>query len=220
MMQCAIPISAQRHSLALLVVLALCVCANALAQTTTPHPNQSEKSLAATTLPAIAAPKWDELSPSQQNALMPLKLRWDELGEGQRRKWIAIVKNFASLSAEDQQKVQDRMASWASLNPAQRERARENFANSKLAAPTDKTGSWEEYMALPSEEREKLASQAMKKRPSAAKKPKTSPTATHPSLFPSPASTAGTPWGQSQQMRGNLRDWLNPNTLLPLDPEQ
>lgn len=177
-----------------------------------------DKTLIDAALPALGAPKWEELTSTQQAALEPLKSRWNELGEGHRRKWVAIVKNFANLSAEDQQKVQERMTSWASLNPAQRERARENFASSKRAAPTDKTGSWEEYLALPSEEREKLAAQAGKKRPSAAKATKpVAPTLPPPS---SPEMSSGTPWTRAQQMRGNLRDWIDPQTLLPIAPKQ
>lgn len=126
---------------------------------------------------------------------------------------MAIVKNFAKLPPADQTKIQERMAAWASLKPIERERARENFASSKLAQPATKIGSWEEYQALPQEERDKLASLAPKKRLGAAKAPKPvttksppvpSPTPPHP--FPSPSE------------RGELRNLIAPNTLLPNNP--
>ncbi|MDT8992242.1 DUF3106 domain-containing protein [Curvibacter sp. APW13] len=199
----------------ILLGLTLCVSLEVAAQS--PDSSVAGGATARTALPAIGAPRWDELTPPQQSALAPLQPRWNELGEGHRRKWIAIVKNFASLSSVDQQKVQERMASWASLDAAQRERARENFANSKLAPPANKAGTWEEYLALPTEEREKLAAQAGKKRPSAAKNPKPNPV-TSPALLHAPQAAVGTPWSQAQQLRGNLRDWLDPNTLLPIAP--
>ncbi|TXH90768.1 MAG: DUF3106 domain-containing protein [Rhodoferax sp.] len=163
------------------------------------------------TLPTITALQWSELDPSQQRALHPLQNHWGELSDVQRRKWVAIVKNFSKLTSTDQAKIQERMATWASLKPIERERARENFANSKIAEPATKMGSWEEYQALPQEEREKLASLASKKRPSAAKTPKPvakTPTAPVPPPPPHPfPSTAE---------RGELRNLITPNTLLPI----
>lgn len=207
----------QRTSMVLLALL-LAASLHTMAQSS--GSVVADKPLLGTGLPTLEAPRWEELSPAQQVALEPLKSRWNELGEGHRRKWVAIVKNFANLSAEDKFKVQDRMTSWASLNPAQRERARENFANSKRAAPTDKAGSWEEYLALPSEEREKLAAQASKKRPSAAKTPKPTTAKALPVPPPAPQINGSTPWIQAQQLRGNLQDWINPHTLLPISPKQ
>lgn len=167
---------------------------------------------AATTnvLPTITAPpQWNGLDPGQQQALYPLKDSWFELSDVQRRKWIAIVKNFPKLAPEDQAKVQKRMSAWAALKPIERERARENFANSKLIHPSTKTDSWEEYRALPQEEREKLASQTTKKRPSAAKNPKT-PVPTSPSGAPTPPHALPT-----ADERSNLRNLITPDTLLP-----
>lgn len=160
-------------------------------------------------LPAIAAPQWSDLDSIQQQALSPLQKNWTELSDVQRRKWIAIIKNFSKLAPADQVKIQERMAAWASLKPIERERARENFASSKLAQPSTKMGSWEEYQALPQEERDKLASLAPKKRPGAAKNPKpgtkssNTPPPTPPHPYPSPAE------------RGDLRNLIAPNTLLP-----
>lgn len=168
---------------------------------------------AANVLPAIAAPQWSELEPAQQQALHPLKSKWSELSDVQRRKWIAIVKNFPKLPPADQAKVQERMSAWATLKPIERERARENFTNSKLTPSLSKAGSWEEYQALPKEERDKLASQAPKKRAGAAK---TAKPVTQNTIYPHPApphalSTPG-------EQRSNLRNLIAPNTLLPRNP--
>lgn len=182
--------------------------ATALAQ---PSPTPAAPSTPdSVTLPAITALQWSDLDPSQQRALHPLQNHWTELSDVQRRKWVAIVKNFSKLAPADQAKIQERMAAWASLKPIERERARENFASSKIAQPATKIGSWEEYQALPQEEREKLASLAAKKRPSAAKNPK--PIAKSP---PTPVPPPPPHPFPSAADRGELRNLIAPNTLLP-----
>lgn len=191
-----------------LVQLGLCICTPwAWAQPTAPSAPTTTPSVV---LPTISAPsQWKDLEPGQQQALYPLKNSWPELSDVQRRKWIAIVKNFPKLTPEDQAKVQERMSAWAALKPIERERARENFASSKLAQPSAKAGSWEEYRALPQEERDKLASQNIKKRPGAAKNPK----------LPPPTSLSGVPTPPhappASEERSNLRNLITPETLLP-----
>lgn len=166
-------------------------------------------------IPTMTAPsQWSELDHTHQQALAPLKNNWPELSDIQRRKWIAIVKNFSSLKPEDQTKLQERMTVWATLNPQERERARENFANSKLTKPSGKTDSWEEYRALPQIERDKLASQTNKKRPSAAKTPK-----------PIPKTALSSTFGHlhalpSTEERNDLRNLIAPDTLLPRTLQQ
>lgn len=189
-----------------LVQFGLCICTTvASAQAILPATPTPASNL----LPTIAAPQWSDLNPVQQQALHPLKNSWSELSDVQRRKWIAIVKNFPKLTPEDQAKMQERMSAWAALKPIERERARENFASSKLTQPSAKAGSWEEYRALPQEERDKLASQTTKKRPSAAKTPKIIP----------PASLGGAPTPPhalpATEERSNLRNLITPDTLLP-----
>lgn len=165
-------------------------------------------------LPAIVALQWTDLDPSQQQALHPLQSHWGELSDVQRRKWVAIVKNFSKLTATDQAKIQERMAAWASLKPIERERARENFASSKIAQPSTKMGSWEEYQALPAEEREKLASLAAKKRQGAAKHPK--PVAAMPPTTSAPPPVPHA--SPSLAERSELRNLIAPHTLLPHHP--
>lgn len=187
-----------------LIQFGLCICTTTVCAQSTPL---TTPTAAANVLPTIAAPsQWKDLDPGQQQALYPLKNSWSELSDVQRRKWIAIVKNFPKLTPEEQARVQERMSAWAALKPIERERARENFASSKLTHPSTKAGSWEEYRALPQEEREKLASQTTKKRPSAAKTPHT----------PLPASLPTPPHAlPTADERSNLRNLIAPDTLLP-----
>lgn len=191
-----------------LVHLGLCICANiAFAQSIPPPLSPSPVGI----LPSIASPsQWGDLDSAQQNALHPLQSKWAELSDIQRRKWIAIVKNFPKLRPDEQAKLQERMSAWAALNPQDRERARENFANSKASAPSTKTGSWEEYRALPQEERDKLAFQNNKKRPSAAKSPKPTPNSSA-----GEAPTTPHPPLAAAEERRDLRNQITPNTLLP-----
>lgn len=195
-----------------LAQLVLCICTNdALAQSNPSNGSQGPISA----LPSISAPaRWSDLDAAQQQALYPLRDSWADLSDIQRRKWIAIVKNFPKLKPEDQAKLQERMSAWAALAPQERERARENFANSKLTKPTNKADSWEAYRALPQEERDKLASQATKKRPGAAKTPKPPPPAPlgETTLVPRTPPTA--------DERSDLRNLITPDTLLPRARQQ
>lgn len=189
-----------------LIQICMCICASTVFAQPTPLPTP-----ATDVLPPMVAPSlWSDLDPGQRQALHPLKNSWSELSDIQRRKWIAIVKNFPKLPPEDQAKVQERMSAWAALTPNERERARENYASSKLAQPSTKVGSWEEYRALPQEERDKLASQTTKKRPSAAKKTKPQPVIAALNGSPTPPHTPPV-----TEERSNLRNLVTPSTLLP-----
>lgn len=183
-----------------------CVSASAQIGTKSPAPAPAPASV----IPQIAAPGWNELSQDQQSALLPLQKAWPDLSDGQRRKWIAVIKNFGKLSSQDQVKIQDRMEDWAALKPSERERARENFATAKLAPAGSKAGSWDEYQALPQDERDRLAAQALAKKPRAGKSGKAlviSPP------VQAPSAPANYP---VQPTRGELRALLSPATLLPI----
>lgn len=191
------------------VVLSLAIALSSA----TLYAQTSENTSAASTsvIPSIAPPAWSELSADQQSALRPLKKTWTELSDVQRRKWIAVIKNFNKLSAQDQEKIQDRMEDWASLKPSERERARDNFASAKLTPLGNKSGRWEEYQALPQDERNRLAAQTTEKKPRAAKSHKTAPKIT---TQPVPSAPANYPF---QPAQGDLRMLLTPSTLLPLN---
>jgi len=105
------------------------------------------------------------------------------------------------------------MEDWAALKPSERERARDNFASAKLAPSGSRAGSWEEYQALPQDERDKLAAQATVKKPRAAKSRKAiSP----PPPLPAPSPREIYP---REPARGELRSLLDPATLLPLQSQ-
>jgi hypothetical protein len=110
----------------------------------------------------VTSPLWRELSPSQQQALVPLAAHWDTLSEPHKRKWIALSANFPKMSGEEQAKLHSRMTEWVSLSPQQRTIARLNYGATQKLSPDDKKAKWEAYQALPPEEKKKLAAKAAK----------------------------------------------------------
>ena len=121
------------------------------------------KPLATTPAKATASGQsWAELTPTQQQALMPLASSWNTgMSEAQRRKWLKISKNFPSLSPQEQAVMYSRMKEWVSLTPQQRAQARLNFGKtrelSKQLPSEEKKTKWQAYQALSAEEKQKLA---------------------------------------------------------------
>jgi hypothetical protein len=107
-------------------------------------------------------PLWVELTPAQQQALVPLAPKWDTLSESQKRKWLALSQNFPKMSGAEQDKLHSRMTEWVALSPQQRTTARLNFGQTQQLSPDDKKAKWEAYQALPPEEKKKLAAKAAK----------------------------------------------------------
>jgi hypothetical protein len=129
------------------------------------------------------SPLWSELTPPQQQALGPLAGTWPTISEAQKRKWVVISKSYGRLPPAEQEKLHSRMTEWVALSPQQRTQARLNFAESKQLSADDKKAKWEEYQALPPEQKRKLAAGAA----SAAKPP-----ATAAAIKPVPAQKMAT----------------------------
>jgi Protein of unknown function (DUF3106) len=122
---------------------------------------------------SVSRPSWVELSPKQQQALMPLASSWDTtLSEPQKRKWLEISRNYPSLPPEGQATLHSRMNEWIALSPEQRAQARLNFATtkelSKQLTPEQKKAKWQTYQALSPEEKRKLAEANANAKPSGA----------------------------------------------------
>jgi hypothetical protein len=152
---------------------------------------------------------WKSLSAEQRTALRPLASLWPTLRPDHQRKWIALAHNFNRLSADEQSTLQGRMSEWARLTPSQRTQARLNFGEVRRVPADEKRAKWEEYQALPAEERERLANDRPKPPVSAA-----------PALRPVPADrivrpTAAGPGLARTPDAGNPLAPVNRNTLLP-----
>lgn len=126
--------------------------------------NTAGKPAASKTLPIASKPSWTDLTPLQQQTLMPLSNSWASLSEAHKRKWLQISKNYASLPAEGQATMHGRMSEWATLSSQQRSEARLNFGKTKelsrQLSPEEKKAKWETYQALSPEEKQKLAAKA------------------------------------------------------------
>ncbi|MCL1962285.1 MAG: DUF3106 domain-containing protein, partial [Desulfovibrionaceae bacterium] len=125
--------------------------------------------------PPAGSVGWSTLTAEQRNALNPLAGLWPTLQPDHQRKWMALAHNFNRMSPGEQSTLQGRMAEWAKLSAAQRTQARLNFGEARRLPADEKRAKWEEYQALPANERERLA----KDRP----KP---PVSAAPALRPAP----------------------------------
>ncbi|RJG06389.1 DUF3106 domain-containing protein [Noviherbaspirillum cavernae] len=109
-------------------------------------------------------PFWTDLTPVQQQALMPLAGEWDKLEPARKTKWLAIGNKFASMTPDEQQRVQERMREWLKLTPEQRRIARESYSRAKKLNPDQKSAEWEQYQQLSDEQKKKLAADAASKK--------------------------------------------------------
>lgn len=193
-----------RHSLpAFTIALATLLVTPALAQ---PAPNR-------TAAPTAGALAWAQLSAEQRTALQPLAALWPTLQPEHQRKWIALAHNFERMAPHEQATLQSRMNEWAQLTPAQRTRARLNFGEARTVPADEKRSKWEEYQALPAEERDRLARE--QPRP---------PAGAAPALRPAPPGrivrppTPVPPPGATAAPDARRQVPLDRNTLLPRQP--
>ena len=188
-----------------LLLFAVLLAAPALAQ-----PAQAEANLEL----AAGGVTWNSLTAEQKRALKPLSSQWRGLSPDQQRKWIALTHNFSRMSPEEQETLQGRMGEWAQLTPAQRTQARMNYYEVRRVPADEKRAKWEEYQALPAEERERLAGDRPKPpagvAPALRQTPRTR--VLRPGDSANPSAVATSP--------GTLRPSVpvNRNTLLPQPP--
>jgi hypothetical protein len=159
-----------------------------------------------------AKPKWQELTPEQQQSLKPLAANWASIGEAQKRKWLALSKNYPALPPAEQAKLRGRMTEWVALSQQERTQARLNFAETKKLSPTEKAATWQAYQALSPEEKQKLAAKAVPKPTGAAAAVK--PVAPQ-KLAVGPVPRHGAK--HSQEVVSSTRS-VDTNTLLPRPP--
>lgn len=113
----------------------------------------------------MVRPLWNELTPTQQQALAPLASEWDKLDNFRKHKWLAIGNKFTKMTPEEQQRIQERMRDWVTLTPEQRRVARESYVRTKKLDSDQKSAHWEKYQQLSEEQKKKLAAGATAKKP-------------------------------------------------------
>lgn len=193
---------------ALLLTLTVVLAVPALAQ-----PASGRAPAAAQATGGVA---WAELNAEQRTALRPLAALWPKLPTEHQRKWIALAHNFERMAPDEQATLQSRMAEWARLTPAQRTRARLGFGEVRQVPADEKRAKWEEYQALPAEERDRLARE--QPRPPAGAAPALRPAP--PSRIVRPAVPAPAPDAGTLALPNPARPGVpvDRNTLLPQAP--
>jgi|UPI00035EC65F hypothetical protein len=112
---------------------------------------------------STGGPRWNALTPAQQEALAPLRREWNRLDGSRKRKWLEIAERFPHMSEDEQRRVHQRMLEWVQLSPQQRTLARINYFQSLQDVPaTERLSRWETYQSLSAEERQALAAKARK----------------------------------------------------------
>lgn len=138
----------------LLVAVACLICApGAWAQASA----QSRPVPAQTTTDAIP---WASLTPGQKNALKPLQAEWSRIDGASQSKWVEIANRLPTMPPAERARVQNRMTEWTKLTPRERGQARMNFREAQQVPAQERKAKWEEYKALPPEQRKQLAARA------------------------------------------------------------
>lgn len=105
-------------------------------------------------------PEWQSLTPAQRAALAPLERDWSSIDAARKEKWLDIAARFPSMSAAERQRIQARMTEWARLSPKERGEARLHYQELRQLSPAERQARWEQYQALPPDQRRELAARA------------------------------------------------------------
>ena len=191
---------------AALLTLALVLAMPALAQWTPGgHPPLAS---------VVGSVEWNDLTLEQKTALHPLAELWPTLSLEHQRKWLALAHNFSRMPLAEQTTLQSRMTEWANLTPAQRTQARLNFGEVRKVPADERRAKWEEYQALPAEERERLANDRPKPPVSAAPALRPVP----PGKILRPARPVAAPSASAASGAARPALPVNRHTLLPQPP--
>lgn len=108
---------------------------------------------------------WSRLNAQQRTALAPLSREWNEISDFRKLKWLGIARRYSRLKPLEQARMQDRMREWINLTPTQREIVRNQFKVLRSVPSETKNElgrKWQEYAALPLEEKKRLAENAQR----------------------------------------------------------
>lgn len=109
-------------------------------------------------------PLWTDLTAAQQKILLPLAPEWNKVDGNHKAKWLAISNKFSTMTPEKQQRLQENIRDWAKLTPEQHRIARESYARTKKLNAEQKASQWQQYQQLPSDQKQKLAADAVAKK--------------------------------------------------------
>ena len=112
---------------------------------------------------ALTRPAWNDLTPSQREALAPLEDRWSGFDSARRKKWLEVAQRYPSLSDEGKQRLHERMGEFADMSSQQRRTARENFKRAYELPADQRQALIQEFRELPEDEKRALAEEAARK---------------------------------------------------------
>ncbi|HET9643506.1 MAG TPA: DUF3106 domain-containing protein [Burkholderiaceae bacterium] len=125
-----------------------------------PGTHAAGASRAASALVRAEGPSWSSLTAAQRSALAPLEREWPSIDGGRKEKWLEIAAHFPSMPPEERTRIQTRMTEWARLTPKERGEARLNYQEARQLSPAERKARWEQYQALPPEQKRQLAERA------------------------------------------------------------
>jgi hypothetical protein len=137
------------RAVALGLSAALLLAVAAWAQNPAPMPSQK--------LAQRGAGSWNELTPAQRSALAPLQHEWNELGPENRAKWLQVATRYPGMSEAERTRMQARMEAWSRLSPQERGQARLRYQQAQTVPPQERRERWEQYQALPADQRRQLS---------------------------------------------------------------
>jgi hypothetical protein len=74
-----------------------------------------------------ASEPWQKLTPTEQQALIPVYPLWNTLPEAQQQNLKRLAQHYHDLDPKAKQRFESRLATWAKLTPEQRQAAREKY---------------------------------------------------------------------------------------------
>lgn len=153
----ALPRRAFRLAAAALCSAAALVCAGALAAPPAPAGGSQVKPAAR---PDAGGPRWNDLTAQQRQVLGPLSNDWNSIDDRGKERWLEVASRFHKMPPEEQQRANQRMVEWSKMTPQQRSQARLNFQETRDVPKEERQARWEQYQALPEDQKRELAKRA------------------------------------------------------------
>jgi Protein of unknown function (DUF3106) len=107
-----------------------------------------------------AGVRWQNLTPTQRQALAPLEHEWPTIDPARKQKWLVIAGRLNTLPPAEQARISARMTEWARLSPAERGEMRLRYQEARQVPAPDRTARWEAYQKLPTDEKQQFAARA------------------------------------------------------------
>lgn len=150
-----------------------------------------------------AAVDWGRLTPAQRSALAPLERDWSTITPAQQQKWLEIASHQAALPPQERARQTQRMTEWSRLPPQERARARLNYQEARQLSREERQLQWENYRALPADQRRALVERAQRPAPTPPTRAMANAPAQKSNVVRAPAPAPAQPVGPIVVQRGS-----------------